>query len=66
MVAETFVMSAGPVQNVMMALPNAGSWKAVGEELRGMFLRSSFLGTCSCSVGECDAGTWWAFGAVCL
>ena len=29
---------AGPVQNVIMALPNAHSWKAIREELKKMLL----------------------------
>ena len=31
---EALGRSAGPVQNVIMALPNACSWKAIREELK--------------------------------
>ena len=31
---EALGRSAGPVQNVAMALPNARSWKAIREELK--------------------------------
>ena len=35
---EALGRSAGPVQNVIMALPNARSWKAIREELRDVSL----------------------------
>ena len=31
---EALGMSAGPVQNVIMTLPNARSWRAIREELK--------------------------------
>ena len=55
--AEALVRSAGPVQNVIMALPNAHSWKAIKRGIEEMFLRSNFLGTCSSSIGEYDSKT---------
>ena len=36
--------SAGPVQNVIMALPNACSWKAIREELKRCFSDQTSLG----------------------
>ena len=36
--------SAGPVQNVIMALPNAGSWKAIREKLKRCFSDQTSLG----------------------
>ena len=36
--------SAGPVQNVIMALPNAHSWKAIPEELKRCFSDQTSLG----------------------
>ena len=36
--------SAGPVQNVIMALPNARSWKAIREELKRCFSDQTSLG----------------------
>ena len=36
--------SAGPVQNVIMALPNAHSWKAIREELKRCFSDQTSLG----------------------
>ena len=35
---------AGPVQNVIMALPNAHSWKAIREELKRCFCDQTSLG----------------------
>ena len=35
---------AGPVQNVIMALPNARSWKAIREELKRCFSHQTSLG----------------------
>ena len=35
---------AGPVQNVIMALPNAHSWKAIREELKRCFSDQTSLG----------------------
>ena len=46
---------AGPVQNVITALPNAHSWKAIREEIKEMFLRSNILRTCSHSIGKHDS-----------
>ena len=42
--AEALGRSAGPVQNVIMALPNAHSWKAIREELKRCFLDQTSLG----------------------
>ena len=52
---EALGRSAGPVQNVIMALLNAHSWKAIREELKRLFLRSNILRTCSCSIGKHDS-----------
>ena len=41
---EALGRSAGPVQNVIMALPNARSWRAIREELKGCFSDKTFLG----------------------
>ena len=41
---EALSRSAGPVQNVIMALPNARSWKAIREELKRCFSDQTFLG----------------------
>ena len=41
---EALGRSAGPVQNVIMALPNAHSWKAIREELKRCFLDQTSLG----------------------
>ena len=45
---EALGRSAGPVQNVIMALPDAHSWKAIREELNRCFFRPDIVGTCSC------------------
>ena len=52
---EALGRSAGPVQNVIMALPNAHSWKAIREELKRCFSRSNIFGTCSHSFGKHDS-----------
>ena len=49
---EALGRSAGPVQNVIMALPNARSWKAIREELKRCFSDQNLLRTCSCSTGK--------------
>ena len=36
--------SAGPVQNVIMTLPNARSWRPIREELKGCFSDQTSLG----------------------
>ena len=41
---EALGRSAGPVQNVNMALPNARSWKAIREELKRCFSDQTSLG----------------------
>ena len=41
---EALGRSAGPVQNVIMALPNAHSWKAIREELKRCFSDQTSLG----------------------
>ena len=41
---EALGRSMGPVQNVIMALPNARSWKAIREELRRSFSDQTSLG----------------------
>ena len=41
---EALGRSAGPVQNVIMALPNARSWKAIREELKRCFSDQISLG----------------------
>ena len=41
---EAFGRSAGPVQNVIMALPDAHSWKAIREELKRCFSDQTSLG----------------------
>ena len=41
---EALGRSAGPVQNVIMALPHARSWRAISEELRRCFSDQTSLG----------------------
>ena len=41
---EALGRSAGPVQNVIMALPNAHCWKAIREELKRCFCDQTSLG----------------------
>ena len=41
---EALGRSAGPVQNVIMALPHARSWRAIGEELKRCFSDQTSLG----------------------
>ena len=41
---EALGRSAGPVQNIIMALPNARSWKAIREELKRCFSDQTSLG----------------------
>ena len=41
---EALGRSVGPVQNVIMALPNARSWKAIREELKRCFSDQTSLG----------------------
>ena len=41
---EALGRSVGPVQNVIMALPNAHSWKAIREELKRGFSDQTSLG----------------------
>ena len=42
--AEALGRSAGPVQNVIMALPNARSWRPIREELKRCFSEQTSLG----------------------
>ena len=48
---------AGPVQNVIMALPNTRSWKAIREELKRCCSDQTSSRTCGCSIGEHDTET---------
>ena len=41
---EAFGRSAGPIQNVIMALPNARSWRPIREELKRCFSDQTSLG----------------------
>ena len=41
---EALGRSAGPVQNVIMSLPHARSWRAIGEELKRCFSDQTSLG----------------------
>ena len=41
---EALGRSAGPVQNVIMVLPHARSWRAIREELKGCFSDQTSLG----------------------
>ena len=41
---EALGRSAGPVQNVIMALPNARSWRAIRDELKRCFSDQTSLG----------------------
>ena len=41
---EALGRSAGPIQNVIMALPDADSWKAIREELKRCFSDQTSLG----------------------
>ena len=41
---EALGRSAGPIQNVIMALPDAHSWKAIREELKRCFSDQTSLG----------------------
>ena len=41
---EALGRSTGPVQNVIMALPNARSWRAISEELKRCFSDQTSLG----------------------
>ena len=41
---EALGRSTGPVQSVIMALPNAHSWKAIREELKRCFSDQTSLG----------------------
>ena len=41
---ETLGRSAGPIQNVIMALPNARSWRPIREELKRCFSDQTSLG----------------------
>ena len=41
---EALGRSAGPVKNVIMALPNGCSWKAIREELKRCFSDQTSLG----------------------
>ena len=45
---EALGRSAGLVQNVIMALPDAHSWKVIREELKRCFSDQTSFRTCSC------------------
>ena len=44
MKTEALGRSAGPVQNVIMVLPHARSWRAIREELKRHFSDQTSLG----------------------
>ena len=48
---EALGRSAGPVQNVIMALPHVHSWKAIKEEVKRCFSDQTSLGHAPVSVG---------------
>ena len=50
---EALGRSAGPVQNVIMALPDAHSWKAIREELKRCFSDQTSLGHAALSWKIC-------------
>ena len=49
---EALGRSAGPVQNVIMALPNTHSWKAIREELKRCFSDQTSLGHAAAQLGN--------------
>ena len=49
---EALGRSAGPVQNVIMALLNARSWKAIREELKRCFSNQTSLGHATAQLGN--------------
>ena len=49
--------SAGPVQNVIMALPNARSWRAIREELKRCFSDQTSLGHVAAQLRKYDTET---------
>ena len=54
---EALGRSAGPVQNVIMALPHNKSWSAIREELKHCFLRPNITWTYCCPIREYDSET---------
>ena len=52
---EALGRSAGPIQNVIMALPNARSWRPIREEVKRCFSDQTLLGACGCSIREYDS-----------
>ena len=52
---EALGRSAGPVQNVIMALPNAHSWKAIREELKRCFSDQTSLGHAATQLENMDS-----------
>ena len=54
---EALGRSAGPVQNVIMALPHNKSWSAIREELKRCFSDQISLWTYCCSIREYDPET---------
>ena len=46
---ESLGRSAGPVQNVIMVLPNARSWRPIREELKRCFSDQTSLGHAGCT-----------------
>ena len=63
---EALGRSAGPVQNVIMALPNARSWKAIREELKRCFSDQTSLGHAAASTGKYDTETKQTFEIIYL
>ena len=49
---EALGRSAGPVQNVIMALPNDRSWRAIREELKRCFSDQTSLGHVAAQLGN--------------
>ena len=54
---EALGRSAGPVQNVIMALPHNKPWSAIREELKTLFLRSNFTRSYCCSIRKYESKT---------
>ena len=54
---EALGRSTGPIQNVIMALPNAISWRPIKEELKRCFSDQISLGHVAASIGKHDSET---------
>ena len=54
---EAFGRSAGPVQNVIMALPHSKSWSAIREELKRCFSDQISLGHTAAQLEKYDSKT---------